>query len=45
MIWPTRRELITYTWVVIAFVTVMALFVAALDLVFGRAALAVFGGG
>ena len=45
VIWPTRRELITYTWVVIAFVTVMALFVAALDLVFGRAALAVFGGG
>ena len=45
VIWPTRRELITYTWVVIAFVTVMALFVAALDLLFGRAALAVFGGG
>lgn len=45
VIWPTRRELITYTWVVIIFVTVMSLFVAALDLLFGRAVLAIFGGG
>ena len=45
VIWPTRRELITYTWVVIVFVTAMSLIVAALDLVFGRAVLAVFGGG
>ena len=45
VIWPTRRELVTYTWVVIAFVTAMSLFVAALDLLFGRLVLAVFGGG
>jgi len=45
VIWPTRRELITYTWVVIVFVTVMSLFVAALDLLFGRAVLTIFGGG
>jgi len=44
VIWPTRKELITYTWVVIVFVTVMSLFVAALDLIFGRGVLAVFGG-
>jgi preprotein translocase subunit SecE len=43
VIWPTRKELITYTYVVIVFVTVMALFVAALDLIFARGVLAVFG--
>jgi len=43
VIWPTRRELITYTWVVVVFVTVVASIVAVLDLVFGKAVLAVFG--
>ncbi|MCA0331695.1 MAG: preprotein translocase subunit SecE [Actinobacteria bacterium] len=43
VIWPTRRELITYTWVVIVFVTVMALIVAALDYAFGQLVLRVFG--
>ena len=45
VIWPTRKELVTYTWVVIAFVTFMAIYVAILDLIFGKAVLAVFGGG
>jgi len=43
VIWPTRKELVTYTYVVIVFVTAMALFVAALDLIFARGVLAVFG--
>ena len=43
VIWPTRKELITYTWVVIAFVAMMAAIVGVLDFVFGRGVLAVFG--
>ena len=43
VIWPTRKELITYTTVVIVFVTVMALFIAAIDYVFGQGVLWVFG--
>ncbi|TAK70095.1 MAG: preprotein translocase subunit SecE [Actinomycetota bacterium] len=43
VIWPTRRELVTYTWVVIVFVVVAAAIVAVLDLVFTRAVLAIFG--
>ena len=34
--WPTRRELVTYTVVVIVTITVLTAFVAALDYVFGR---------
>ena len=45
VIWPTRRELVTYTTVVLFFVTVLAAFVAVLDLGFGRIVLYVFGGG
>ena len=45
VIWPTRRELITYTWVVIVFVVAMSLIVAALDFIFGQAVLRIFGGG
>ncbi len=44
VIWPTRKELITYTWVVIVFVTVVATIVAVLDLVFAKVVLKVFGG-
>jgi preprotein translocase subunit SecE len=44
VIWPTRNELVTYTGVVIVFVLIMAGIVAALDFVFGRAVLALFGG-
>jgi preprotein translocase subunit SecE len=43
VVWPTRRELLTYTWVVIVFVTVVAIIVAALDLGFAKLVLKVFG--
>jgi preprotein translocase subunit SecE len=44
VIWPTRRELITYTAVVVVFVAIMVSIVAVLDLAFAKAVLAVFGG-
>ncbi|WP_067495830.1 preprotein translocase subunit SecE [Actinoplanes sp. TFC3] len=43
VIWPTRKELLTYTGVVIGFVTVMTAIVAVLDYGFGKAILASFG--
>jgi preprotein translocase subunit SecE len=43
VIWPTRKELITYTAVVLVFVTVMVAIVALLDLAFAKSVLAVFG--
>ena len=43
VIWPTRQELITYTIVVLVFVSVLVSIVAALDIGFARAVLAVFG--
>jgi preprotein translocase subunit SecE len=43
VIWPTRRELITYTSVVLVFVIVIMAYVGVLDLAFGRLVLAVFG--
>jgi preprotein translocase subunit SecE len=45
VIWPTRKELLTYTAVVIVFVTVMLTIVALLDLGFAKAVLWVFGSG
>lgn len=44
VIWPTRKELITYTGVVIVFVVAMASIIALLDFVFARGVLAIFGG-
>jgi preprotein translocase subunit SecE len=44
VIWPTRKELITYTGVVLVFVLIMAGIVAAYDFIFGKGVLAVFGG-
>ncbi|WP_101652207.1 preprotein translocase subunit SecE [Brevibacterium ihuae] len=41
---PTRKELINYTLVVLAFVIVMMLLVTVLDFIFGRLAGFVFGG-
>jgi preprotein translocase subunit SecE len=41
---PTRTELVTYTSVVLVFVLAVMAFVGALDLVFGRLVLWVFGG-
>jgi preprotein translocase subunit SecE len=43
VIWPTRKELLTYTGVVIVFVTVVTTIVALLDFGFGKAVLATFG--
>jgi preprotein translocase subunit SecE len=43
VIWPTRKELVTYTTVVVFFVLVMVAVVAVFDLAFGKAVLAVFG--
>ena len=43
VIWPTRKELVTYTSVVLAFVTFMVALVAGLDILFARGVLAVFG--
>jgi preprotein translocase subunit SecE len=43
VIWPTRRELITYTTVVIVFVAAVAAIVAVYDLIFAKGVLAVFG--
>ncbi|MGH3873740.1 MAG: preprotein translocase subunit SecE [Pseudonocardiaceae bacterium] len=43
VIWPSRRELVVYTAVVLVFVSFMVAFVALLDLGLGRAMLSVFG--
>jgi len=44
VIWPTRKELLTYTTIVIAFVTIMTAIVAVLDYGFGKGILWAFGG-
>ena len=43
VIWPTRKELLTYTAVVVVFVTVVTALVAGLDYVFAKGVLWVFG--
>lgn len=43
VIWPTRKELITYTTVALVFVLIMVGIVLALDFAFGRIVLQVFG--
>jgi preprotein translocase subunit SecE len=43
VIWPTRKELVTYTTVVVVFVLIMVGVVAVFDLAFGKGVLAVFG--
>jgi preprotein translocase subunit SecE len=43
VIWPTRKELLTYTGIVIAFVIVMTAIVAGLDFVFAKGVLFAFG--
>ncbi|MPR00161.1 preprotein translocase subunit SecE [Modestobacter sp. I12A-02628] len=43
VIWPGRRELITYTTVVIIFVSFMVALVAGLDVLFAQGVIAVFG--
>jgi len=43
VIWPTRKELLTYTTVVIVFVALVMGFVAGLDLGFARLMFLIFG--
>ncbi|GAA1746990.1 preprotein translocase subunit SecE [Luedemannella helvata] len=43
VIWPTRKELLTYTSVVIVFVVIMLSIVGLLDLGFAKVLLAIFG--
>ena len=43
VIWPTRKELVTYTAVVIVFVSVMCALVTGLDIGFGKLVTWVFG--
>lgn len=43
VIWPTRKELVTYTIVVIVFVSVMTALVAGLDILFAKGVVWVFG--
>ena len=43
VIWPTRRELVTYTTVVVVFVSIVVAIVSGLDLIFTRVVLAIFG--
>ena len=43
VVWPTRKQVTTYTGVVLVFVTVLSLIVAVLDFIFGRVILAIFG--
>jgi preprotein translocase subunit SecE len=43
VIWPTRKELVTYTSVVVVFVMVVIAIVFTLDFLFSKAVLQVFG--
>ena len=43
VIWPTRRELLTYTSVVLVFVLFMVAIVSLFDFLFSQGVLAVFG--
>jgi preprotein translocase subunit SecE len=43
VIWPTRKELVNYTWVVLIFVLVMIGFVSLCDYGFSKLILKVFG--
>ena len=43
VIWPTRKELVTYTSVVVVFVLMIIAYVSLLDLGFGQLVLHVFG--
>ena len=43
VIWPTRKELVTYTTVVIVFVLVVIAYVTGLDYAFSQVILRIFG--
>ena len=44
VVWPTQQQLVTYLIVVLVFVLVMIAYVSVLDLAFGKAVFAIFGG-
>ncbi len=44
VIWPTRKELVTYTTVAIVFILVMVAIVTSLDYAFTKLVFEVFGG-
>ena len=44
VVWPTQQQLVTYWTVVLVFVLVMIAYVSVLDVAFGRAVFALFGG-
>ena len=44
VVWPTQQQLVTYLIVVLVFVLVMIAYVSVLDLAFGKAVFALFGG-
>ena len=43
VIWPTRKELLSYTWVVLIFVLIMGAYIGVLDFIFTKGVLFVFG--
>jgi preprotein translocase subunit SecE len=43
VIWPTRKELVTYTMVALVFILVMVAIVTSLDTAFTKLVIAVFG--
>ncbi|RJL30758.1 preprotein translocase subunit SecE [Bailinhaonella thermotolerans] len=45
VIWPTRKELVTYTTVALIFVLIMVGLVSGLDFLFSQGILKVFGSG
>lgn len=45
VIWPSRKDLVSYTLVVLVFVSFMVALVALLDYVFAKGVFAVFGNG
>ena len=45
VVWPTQQQLVTYFFVVMAFVIFMMALVSGLDLVFGHLVFKLFGGG
>lgn len=43
VVWPTRKQVTTYTGVVLVFVIALSALVSVFDFIFGRVILAIFG--
>ena len=43
VVWPTQKQVVTYTIIVLVFVTFMSLLVSAIDILVGRGILRIFG--